>query len=47
MAERPPYQLTEKMLENPREFIERLNRLMEELYRTKEDRAFPNVPIVI
>jgi len=40
MADRPPFQLTEKMLENPREFIERLMRLIEELYRTKRERPF-------
>jgi len=38
MADRPPYQLTEQMWETPREFIERLNRLIEELYRTKRER---------
>jgi len=39
MAEKPPYQLTEKSLEDDkRQFVAALNRLLEELYRTKQDR---------
>ena len=37
--DRPPFYLTEQMGETPRELIERINRLLEDIYRTKEDRA--------
>ena len=38
MSDKPPYQLNEKMLEDQRQFIAALNRLLEELYRTKQDK---------